>query len=148
MPALRVINEEGDIETRQVLSRDAAVIPQDEGMDRFVPSVVQRVEYDHSGQTSSITSVCGETENRRESDEQPDITIEGVITSDEIPVAKSLKKGEEITLVSDIHQGDVFVKRLTIEQTTEIAHYIPDEGDEEKLAFSFQLQLGQPGGSE
>ena len=144
MTSVRIKNEVGEIVTREVLSRKATIIPNDR--EEFSPSVVQRVEYDHRGQTSSVTSVCGETENRRESDEQPDITVEGIITSDEIPVIKGLKKGEEVTLVSDIHQGEVFVKRVTIEQSTDVIHYIPTESNEEKLAFTFQLQLGQPGG--
>lgn len=146
MPSIRYINERGEVDERSVLSRNAAIIPaDDEGIDEFVPEVVQRVEYDHSGQTSSITTVCGETENRRESDEQPDVTIEGIITSGNIPAIKSLKKGEEITLVSDIHQGSVLVKRVTIEQNADVTHYIPEEGGDEELAFKFQLQLGQPG---
>lgn len=147
MTSIRIVDEVGEVVEREVLSRDAAVIPEDDNLERFVPSVVQRVEYDHKGQTSSLTSVCGETENRREGDNNPDITIEGIVTTDEIPQAKQLKEGQEITLVSDVHQGQVFVKSLTIEQTQDLIHYIPDESDEEQLAFTFQLQLGQPGSS-
>jgi hypothetical protein len=145
MPSLRVIPEGGGqpVET-DVLSRNARVIP--DNQDEFAPAVVERVEYDHSGQTSSITSVCGETENRRESSEQPELTVEGILTEDQLPDAKSLKEGQEITFISDVHQGQVYIKRLTIEQSSDIIAYINDSG-EEKLAFTFQLQLGQPGGN-
>lgn len=145
MASIRVINDNGEVETQKVLSRGASVIPADREV--FDPAVVQSVEYDHRGGSTSVTSVCGETENRRTSDKEPDITIEGVITDDQIPAAKGLKKGEEVTLVSDIHQGEVYVKRLTISQSTDIIHYIPDGEKNEQLAFTFQLQLGQPGDS-
>jgi hypothetical protein len=154
MPTVRVVNDDGQIVTQEVLSRNCSVLKylrEDDGErvfeDEFSPSIVQRVEYDHRGQSSSVTSVCGETENRRESDQQPDITVEGIIKESEIPSLKDLKRGDEITLVSDVHQGQVYVKRVTIEQSTDIIKYVPEGGDEEELAFSFQLQLGQPGDS-
>lgn len=140
MASIRVINEAGELEVQDVVSREATVSPSDR--PDFTPAVTQRVEYDHSGQSSAITTTCGETENRRESDKKPDMTIEGILTEDQLEPAKQLKEGEEITLVSDIHQGQVFVKRLTIEQTPDLIHYIQD--GQEQLAFGFQLQLKQP----
>lgn len=140
MASIRVINEVGELEVQDVISRGAVVSPTDR--EDFEPAVAQRVEYDNTGQTSSISSVCGETENRRESDEKPDMTIEGILTQDQLETAKSLKEGEKITLISDIHQGTVFVKRLTIEQNQDLIHYI--ENGTEQLAFTFQLQLKQP----
>lgn len=134
------IVENGEVVRREAVSRKAVVSPSD-GQD-FDPAVVQRLEYDHSGQTSSISSECGETENRRETDEEPAMTIEGVMTEDQLSQAKQLEEGQEITIVSDIHQGSVFVKRITIEQNTDIIHAYID--GEEKLAFPFQLQLQQP----
>lgn len=142
MPTIRVLAETGEITTTEILSRSASIIP--DNQDEFEPSIVERVEYDHKGQTSSVTTVCGETENRRTSDEQPDITIEGIITEDQLADAKSLKEGDQITLISDVHRGDVFIRRVTIEQTTDLVSIVMDDG-QEKLAFSFQLQLGQPG---
>lgn len=143
MPNVAVVNENGDIETQRVISRDATVVP--EGQSNFEPTVVQSVEYDHKGQTSSISSVCGETENRRETDEQPDITVEGIISEEELPDIKSIKEGDQITLISDVHKGDVFVRRVTISQTADLVHIVPDDTNKEELAFNFQLQLGQPG---
>lgn len=144
MPQIRILSDDrpGAIETTEVLSRNARIIRDD---NAFAPAVVQRVEYDHSGQTSSITSVCGETENRRESDEKPELSVEGIITEDQLAEAKALKEGDEITFVSDVHRGQVYIKRLTIEQSTDIVSYI-DENGEEHLAFTFQLQLGEAGG--
>ena len=140
MASIRIINEEGDLQVQEVVSRDASVIPEDR--EEFTPAVTQRVEYDHTGQTSSISTACGETENRRESDDKPDMTIEGILVEDQLNAAKSLKEGEKITLVSDVHQGEVFIKRLTIEQRQDLIHYI--ENGNEQLAFGFQLQLKQP----
>lgn len=140
MASIRVINEEGELEIRETISREATVSPKDR--DDFEPAVVQRIEYDHSGQSSSITTTCRETENRRESDEKPAIVIEGILTASQIEKAKGLKQGEEIILSSDVHQGSVFVKRLTIEQSSDLIHYV--ENGEEELAFNFHLQLKQP----
>lgn len=140
MPSIRVINDQGATVEQDVVSRDASVVP-NEG-DPFRPAVTQRVEYDHSGQTSTNTTVCGETENRRESDRKPDMTIEGIITEPQLETAKQLEEGDQITLVSDVHQGQVFVKRLTITQEADLLYYI--ENGQEELAFSFQLQLKQP----
>jgi len=140
MASIRVINEAGELEVQEVVSREATVSPSDR--PDFEPAVTQRVEYDHTGQSSSITTTCGETENRRESDEKPDMTIEGILVEDQLEPIKQLKEGEKITLVSDVHQGQVFVKRVTIEQTPDLIHYI--ENGEEQLAFGFQLQLKQP----
>lgn len=140
MSSIRVINEDGELVEREVVSRNATVSPTDR--EDFTPAVTQRVEYDHTGQSSSISSTCGETENRRETDDKPDMTIEGILIEEQLEKAKNLKEGEEITLVSDVHQGSVFVKRLTIEQSQDLIHYI--EGGEEHLAFGFQLQLKQP----
>lgn len=140
MPSIRVINEQGELQVQETVSREATISPSNQ--DDFTPAVVQRVEYDHKGQSSSVTTVCGETENRRTSDKKPDITIEGILTESQLPSAKQLKQGDEITLVSDVHSGNVYVKRLTIEQRSDLVHYIED-GDEE-LAFHFQLQLKQP----
>lgn len=108
----------------------------------FYPAVVQRVEYDHQGAVSSTSSVCGETENRRETDEQPDITIEGIITAPQLSDIKTLKNGTRTTVISDVHSGKVLVKRVTIEQNTDIIEL--EINGNAKLAFAFQLQLGQP----
>ena len=134
------IVQDGEIVRTEAVSRNAVVSPSDR--EDFEPAVVERVEYDKSGQTSSVSSECGETENRRETDENPAMTIEGVLVEEQLPQIKSLEEGEKITIISDIHQGDVFVKRVTIEQNTDIIHaYI---GGKQYLAFPFQLQLKQP----
>lgn len=143
MPTISVVTENG-IEEQEVFSRDAIVIPEDSDFDSLEPAVVRSIEYDHKGQQSSITTTCGETENRRESDDKPDITLQGILTYDQLETAKNLKEGDEITLSSDVHQGQVFVHRLTITQTSDLNYFVPDGSNEEQLAFEFQLQLSQP----
>lgn len=141
MATLRVRNENGQIEDREVISRNVTVVPED--IDSFDPAVVQRVEYDDEGGMSQITTVCGETENRRESDKGTNYTVEGIVTNDNLEALKSLSEGQQITLVSDIETEEVTVKRTTIEQNTDIIHFTPNGGDQ-MLAFGFQLQLKQP----
>lgn len=165
MPTVKIRNENGTVVTQELLSRRVAVftdefefsgveednstddfdIDFDEQEGIFYPAVAEEVEYDHEGAVSSITSTCGETENRRESDEQPDITIQGVLTESQLPEIKALKEGEQTTVISDVHSGRVLVKRVTITQSTDVID-IRMNGETE-LAFTFQLQLGQPNGN-
>lgn len=151
MPRIRVLDDGGEIVEQETLSRQASIIYDDvddiddaEADDMLQPAIVERVEYDHKGQESSLTTVCGETENRREGDEKPDITVEGILTESQLPEAKQLEEGLETTLVSDVHTGRVYVSRLTIEQNMDVVEYIPDGSDESELAFTFQLQFSQP----
>jgi hypothetical protein len=140
MATITVRREDEGIVEEKVISRSATLIPSNQ--DPFEPAVVQRIEYDHEGQMSQITTECGETENRREADNKPNMTVEGIITESQLGAIKSLKRGDEITLISDLHQGEVIVRRTTIEQNTDIIEYT--EGGETELAFGFQLQLKQP----
>lgn len=129
----------GDVVEERLLSNDVVIDPED--ADQFTPAVVETIEYDHTGQQSQITSECGETENRRESDDKPDITIDGILTKEQLEDIKALKEDQQLTLSSDIHSGEVFVKRTTISQESELVS-ITINGDE-SLAFRFQLQLKQ-----
>lgn len=140
MSTITVINENGKRVQREVTSRQATIVTDE---NEFTPTVVQRVEYDSEGEMSQITTVCGETENRRESNKGPDLTVEGVVGGSELESLKSLDEGESITLVSDIDTNQVEIKRVTIEQTADLVHITPDGGEQE-LAFSFQLQLKHP----
>lgn len=147
MPTISIRNENGEIVDKEIVSRRAVIAEVEDGDELDVllePAVPQRIEYDHEGQMSSITTVCGETENRRESDERPKLVLEGIITEDQLDSAKSLSEGQDIRLVSDIHSGPVTVKRVTVEQNDQLIHYTPD-GGERQLAFAFQLQFREPG---
>lgn len=145
MANITIINDDGQQVEREVVSREVTVIPEDG--PTFDPAVAQNIEFDHRGIMSSITSVCGETENRRMGNNLPQVTIEGVLTESQLPEAKNLRRGENITLVSDVYQGEVIVNRMMIEQTTDLLTY-QSQGGEEELAFSFQLQLKEPGTEE
>lgn len=166
MPRIQYVNDQGDTVEEEILSRrvtffegapssdniavggntgvstidDAAV---SDDTFEFRPAVVERLEYDHEGAMSSLTTVCGETENRRETDEKPRIIVEGIIVEDQVPRLREIQTINEITIISDLFQGLVEIKRVTLEQNTDIIRYIPDNGNEQ-LAFGFQLQLRQP----
>lgn len=145
MALIEIINEVGEIVQQEMLSKSVTLNP--DNQDQFEPAVVESIRYDHKGQTSTVTNQCGEAESRRSGDELPDITIEGILTGDQLSDAKALKRNEEITLVSDIHQGQVFVKRLTIVQNSDLVHYRETTEAAPQLAFEFNLELGQPDGS-
>lgn len=140
MPTITVINERGEYEQREVLSREATIETQTQSIGIAVP---QRVEFDHEGAMSQIMTVCGETENRREGDKKPDLTVEGVITEDQLEPIKNLHRGQEIIFISDVDSNSVVIKRVTVEQNSDLVHYTPD-GGERQLAFSVQLQLKYP----
>lgn len=141
MASIGIINDQGEQIERDVFSRDATI--QADEVGEISPSVTRRVKFDNKGQMSSITSECGETENRREADKRPKLTVEGVIIEDEIDDMKALKNLDQITFVSDIHKGDVIIERLSIIQSENLIYYQPTGGDKE-LAFEFQMQLKVP----
>lgn len=157
MPTVTIRGEDGNIIEREVVDRGMAIVRDntdpgsidglqdiDESESAIIePAVTQRIEYDHEGKMSQITTVCGESENRREGDNKADITVEGVCTTEHLDDLKTLEEGQHLTLVSDLEQGEVIVRRITLEQNTDIIHFTPD-GGEPKLAFGFQLQLKKP----
>jgi len=138
---VRVIDDEGGRITREIISRDAAL--QGDSIGQITPSVVQNIKFDNKGQMSSLTSNCGETENRREGDNKPTLTVEGIIGESEIDQMRALKFQDNISFVSDVYRGDVIVKRLSIEQSADLLSIKPNNSEEE-LAFTFQLQLEEP----
>lgn len=141
MANIGVISENGEVIEREIFSREANILSENVG--EINPSVTQRIKFDNKGQMSSITTECGETENRRQGDNKPKITVEGVIVESEIDDMRSLKNEETITFISDIYKGDVIVERLSIAQKQDLLYFKPTGGEQE-LAFSFQLQLKQP----
>jgi len=162
MPRIRYVDDDGETVEQELISRRAAIFPgsalehfEDSGFDtgldpgvvttgdEFRPTLVERVEFDHEGGMSSITTVCGETENRRESDKKPRIVVEGIAVEDDLSELRRLKTMDSPILVSDVFQGEVEVRRVTVEQNTDLIEYIPENG-EPQLAFSFQLQFRQP----
>lgn len=140
MPTVAVRGENGEIVKHEVLNRDAVIATGDG--DPFSPAIVQRIEWDREGGMSQITTVCGETENRIESDKRPDITVEGIIPKSQINQLKTINEGEEIVFSSDLDKANVVVKRVTLEQTADVTEITID--GETELAFPFQLQLKYP----
>ena len=154
MATISVINENGEVVDREITSRNITIVKDADintqngetsidSVDSIKPAVVQRLKYDDEGKQSQTTTVCGETENRREADRGVDFTVEGILVKDQLEDIKNLKQFGEFTLVSDIETNTFIVKRTTIEQNTEIIHFTPNGGTEQ-LAFPFQLQLKYP----
>lgn len=141
MANIGIINDAGEQIEREVISRKANI--ESEQVGSLSPSVVTRIKFDNKGQMSSITTECGETENRRQADKKPNIAVEGIIVEDEIDDLRALKNQTEITFVSDIFKGNVIVERLSIVQSQDLLYYKPNNGDKQ-LAFEFQMQLKQP----
>jgi hypothetical protein len=145
MAQLRVIDENGNEQLVRVADSNTSLVVEETGdtQTEFVPAVVQRVEFDGDPNMSSITTVCGEQENRQESETKADIVIEGVVVQSQLPDIKNLEEGQRITLLSDVHDSEVIIKRISIEQSADLVEYVPDGGQSE-LAFNFQLQLKEP----
>lgn len=138
---VEIIDSDGVRREANIQSRGGTVNASNVGT--FEPSIIQQIKYDNKGQMSSLTTVCGETENRREGDNKATLTVEGIIRESEIDDMRALKYEEEITFISDIYRGNVTVQRLSITQSTDVLRVAPNSDDEE-LAFSFQLQLKEP----
>lgn len=118
------------------------VVDNTESVQVFRPTLTQRIELDEKGKESQTTTVCGETENRREGSNLPEMTVEGIIIQEQISEIRSLQARDDVTLVSDIYKGPIYVKRVTIEQNSNLLYWI--ENGEKSLAFNFQIQLGKP----
>lgn len=138
---VEIIDSDGVRREAEITSRGGTVRATNVGT--FSPSIIQQIKYDNKGQMSSLTTVCGETENRREGDNKATLTVEGIIRESEIDDMRALKYEDEITFISDIYRGNVTVQRLSITQGTDVLRVAPNSDDEE-LAFSFQLQLKEP----
>jgi hypothetical protein len=72
----------------------------------------------------------------------PELTLEGIITEDKVAQMKALKRRANPVFISDLYKGEVYIKRVTIEQTSDLLYWVED--GEKKLAFNFQLQTGKP----
>jgi hypothetical protein len=126
-----------EFKNRQLFNVDLGNIEQ-----VFRPTLTQRVEYDEKGKESQTTTVCGETENRREGSNLPEMTVEGIITEEKLSQLKTLQDKPSPTFISDIYKGRIYVKRVTIEQNADLLYWI--ENGTKELAFNFQLQFGEP----
>lgn len=150
MPTITIRGENGQVVEREVVSRRAIIAEfSDEpeaGVDDLdpilEPAVPQRIEYDDEGTMSTIQTICGESETRRSGDEGVSMVLEGILTRDQLPDAKSISSGDNLTLVSDVHSGPIEVQRVTIEQNTDIIHFV--ENGDQQLAFGFQMQFQEP----
>lgn len=140
MTTIDIVNENGDVVQQEFTINGAALTTPDG--ETFQPSVVQRLEYDAEGESSSIRTVCGDVEQRQEGADPPDIVMEGMLAESELDEAKSIRN-QDVTLVSGLHNGRTYVRRLTIEQTADTT-YISLDGEDRELAFPFQMQLRQP----
>lgn len=151
MPTITIIGEDGEPVEKETVSRRAVIAEfaddPEAGTDDLdpilEPAVPQRVEWDDEGGMSSVTTVCGETETRRSSDEGVTMVLEGIITIDQLDRAKTISSGDNLHLVSDLHSGPITVQRVTIEQNTDIISFNPNDGDP-KMAFPFQMRFKEP----
>ena len=134
-----IIGETGEEQRREV-SDSGLTFRRDDGTT-VEPTITQRVEYDASGEDSTTTTVCGETEQRKESESKPDLVVEGILSFPDMNAMKSIQN-QNVDVTCPIHTGEVYVKRLTIEDNAKL-HKIYIDG-EDYDAYKFQTQLRQP----
>ena len=128
--------------TEEFQNRSLENVDTTENQQIFRPTLTQRLEFDEKGKQSQTTTVCGDTVNRREGSNLPELTLEGIITEDKVAQMKALKRRSNPIFISDLYKGEVYIKRVTIEQTSDLLYWVED--GEKKLAFNFQLQTGKP----
>jgi len=141
MAIIGVIGEDGGTVERKTVSAGFSV--ESDVTGELEPSVTQSVKFDNKGQMSSITTQCGETENRRQGENKPNLTVEGIIVREEISQLRALQNAENIEVTSDIYKGPAIINRVSITQSSDLIYYKPNGGNEQ-LAFTFQLQFKQP----
>jgi len=128
--------------TEEFENRSLENVDTTENQQIFRPTLTQRLEFDEKGKQSQTTTVCGDTVNRREGSNLPELTLEGIITEDKVAQIKALKRRANPIFISDLYKGEVYIKRVTIEQTSDLLYWVED--GEKKLAFNFQVQTGKP----
>jgi hypothetical protein len=140
MAEIQVVNENGELVYRDVISKEVIIFG--DGDFQFEPSIVQNTEYDDKMKSSSVTTQCGETENRQEGEEKPSLTFECILTEEEKETAKLLKQQAELDVIADIDQDTYFCKRVTVSQSPDLKRM--RIGGQEHIAFSCQIQLRKP----
>lgn len=142
MSTLKVINENGEIESVDVVGKEVTIVFDDGA--QFEPAIVQRIEYDRESGISTMVKDIGSCDNktshRMESDKKPHIALEGVLTENELSKAKQIKNQRNPTIISDLYEGGFVLSRLVIEQNSNLVEFIPN-GGEPQLAFGFQMQI-------
>jgi len=141
MGTITLVTEEG---TQEVQSFSRNCIFNTELTGAITPAVTQSVDFDDKGKMTQITTQCGETENRRGGENKPNLTVEGIITEDQIEEFKKLKFADNVELISDVFNGNITISRLSISQNTDLVYYQENDSAEKQLAFEFQIQTRQP----
>jgi hypothetical protein len=123
----------------------------------FEPAVAQEVEVNRAGEVSTITTDCGRTETTREGDLNFEVTINGIITDEQLSdYAFIIAGGETVDLTCDVRpaNGLYVVREGNIAQTNERAYLIDSSQTDlqteaaRQLAFGFEIQLRDPNAPE
>lgn len=130
----------------------------DGNFTRFSPAAVRNMEIENDGEVESITDMCGRTESDRRSDENWEVIIDGIVTSEGFTTEeqggrfisnltlqdlKNIKDAAAIRLESALHSGPMELSNVVISQSSSIVSI--DVGAGEQTAFEFNLQLREPG---
>lgn len=112
--------------------------------ERFTPATVDNVEYKHEGVLSRKQEYATSEGNcevtyRRETDDEPDITVEGVVQKNQLDELKRLKGATDLKVITDVESNTVAVERLRLEQVSDLVSVTIDGNTE--LAFLFTLQM-------
>lgn len=109
------------------------------------PSYVESITLEVSGDTEPQKDQCGHTEVKKNGDANWTITMEGIITDENLDELKFLGRMDvSAFLACDVHTGDVIAQDASINWKDDLSYiHVPTRGGIEQVgnAYRFQLQM-------
>lgn len=137
------INEFGErVETE--VSGDGLVIEGDDGTE-LRPAHIKNASTTKNANSEAITNQCGDTEVRKNGDRNWDVTIEGLLTKDQLPsfytIANQNTAEVHAEFLEDGVVGPLIVDSPTLKWEDETVSFKKVEANETEAAFPFQFML-------
>lgn len=150
VPVADLDSDGGESQPREVVVEGHSVVFESNGIT-LEPVYVKSAKTKLNGNAETITDDCGETEVRRNGDTNWNITVDGIITQDQLSTLQSIAAAEEPVFVDaevlGSQSGQYVVKDCSISHTDELNTIdVPtNDGAASKPAYNFQLQCKAPG---
>lgn len=137
-------------EPREVVVEGHSVVIES-GDATLEPVWVSEAKTNLNGNSDTMTTNCGDTLVRRQGNNNWNITIDGIITQDQLGTLQTIGvSNAPVQVDAEVlgsQSGEFVVKDLSITHSDELNTIdVPtDDGVKSKPAYNFQLQLKAPG---
>lgn len=140
----------GDAATTQVEVRNPKFFIKLDGEELY-PAVVTNLEIEHSGESSTITTDCGDTERRRTGNLGWVVTVEGICTSNDVRTDNlSMQKlrdviapSETVDIRSALLSGTIIVSNVVLSSPESATEIETERTAGRERAWAFRMTLGE-----